>query len=67
VSKVALSRPPLQQRRVRDDGLVPAGVAVRAHQVEHTQILKPESVAGGTVGLVTLLRYRTKDEHVNGR
>src|SRR5689334_12483897 len=36
---------PLQQRGVRNDGLVPAGMAARAHQVEGTKVLKPESVA----------------------
>jgi predicted nuclease of predicted toxin-antitoxin system len=37
--------PPLQQRRVRNDILVPAGMAARAHQVEHAQIFETEGVA----------------------
>jgi hypothetical protein len=37
--------PPLQQRRVRNEGLVPAGMAARAHQVEDAQVLEAEGVA----------------------
>jgi hypothetical protein len=36
--------PPLQQRRVRNDRLVRAGVAARAHQVEDAQVLEAEGV-----------------------
>ena len=42
-----IAGPSLQQCGVRNDRLVPAGVAVRAHLVEHAQILEPESVARG--------------------
>jgi uncharacterized protein (DUF433 family) len=35
----------LQQRRVRNDGLVPAGVAARAHQVKDAQVFEAEGVA----------------------
>jgi hypothetical protein len=37
--------PVLQQLCVRNDRLVPAGTAARAHQVENAQILEVEGVA----------------------
>ena len=37
--------PPLQQRHVRNDILMPAGMAARAHQVEHAQIFETKGVA----------------------
>jgi impB/mucB/samB family protein len=37
--------PPLQQRYLRDDGLVRAGVTARHHQMEGAEVFKPECVA----------------------
>jgi hypothetical protein len=40
-----VARPPLQQRRVRNNRLVPAGVAARAHQMKDAQVFEAERVA----------------------
>ena len=40
-----VTRPALQEPRVRDDRLVPAGMAAGAHKVEHPQVLEAEGVA----------------------
>jgi len=51
--------PPLQQRRVRNDLLMPAGMAARAHQVEHAQIFETEGVAWRHgIGLFNPAGYR---------
>jgi DNA-binding transcriptional MerR regulator len=58
-----VARPPLQQRRVRNDRLVPAGVAARAHQVEDAQVLEAEGVTRrhGT-GLLIPALYRIEQK-----
>ena len=40
-----IAGPPLQQPRVRDDRLVPAGMAAGTYLVENAQILEAKSVA----------------------
>ena len=40
-----VARPPLQQRCVRNHGLVRAGMAARAHQVKRAQVFEAEGVA----------------------
>jgi hypothetical protein len=40
-----VARPPLQQRRVWNDRLVPAGMAAGAHKMEDAQVLEAEGVA----------------------
>ena len=55
--------PPLQQRRVRDDRLVRAGVTARAHQVEDAQVLEAEGVArrhGRACSFLPLYRIEQK-------
>lgn len=43
--EAGIAWPPLLERRIRDDGLVRAGVTAGAHQVEGAQILEAEGVA----------------------
>src|SRR5262249_12549938 len=43
--QACVAGPPLQKRSVRNDRLVSAGMATRAHKVEHAQILEAEGVA----------------------
>ena len=62
--------PPLQQRSIRNDLLVPAGMAARAHHVEHAQIFETEGVAwrhGMSLLTPAPLSYGTDQEHVNGQ
>ena len=42
-----MARPPLQQRGIRNESFVRAGVTVRHHQVEDAQIIEAEGVARG--------------------
>ena len=68
--QACVAGPPLQQRRVRNDILVPAGMAACAHQVEHAQIFETEGVAwrhGMGLFNPAALSYGTNDEHVNGQ
>ena len=64
-----VTRASLQQCRVRDDGVVRAGVTPRAHQVEGAQVVEPEIVARrhGRTCLICLFTVRTNNEHVNGQ
>ena len=43
--EAGIAGPPLQQRGVRDGGLVPAGGTARAQQVESAHVLEAESIA----------------------
>ena len=57
--------PTLKQRCVRNDILVPAGMAARAHQVGHSQIFETEGVAWRHgMGLFIPAAYR-KEQTMN--
>ena len=67
--------PSLQQRRVRDNGLVSAGVAARAHQVEHAQVFEPEGIARrhrrvcsflAIIGIAQKMNTSTAENRYNG-